>query len=261
MIHKERAFISYDGKCPFRCKHCYTVSLDSNPNRTVDEILNDIKFEKFDIIYVSQKNENFVNPSDGLLLCEKAFDYYNTNLVIITRNVFDEECLNRLFNLHTKMNLKGRKIIVGVSFVSLNNSEISERLDIIPSPQSRISFLKKLHSLDIPCFALIRPVFPKELIPLDDIENLIDECKKFVNCIVASELAVNSIIEKNLGICFNSYCCFKSSEYLNGAINTDLKFLQLDEEMRFIAQKCKSDNIHFFTHSMQAINYICGEEF
>ena len=59
MVHKDRVLISYDGECPFRCKHCYTFSLDKKKERTVDEILFDIKNEKFDIIYVSQKNEFF----------------------------------------------------------------------------------------------------------------------------------------------------------------------------------------------------------
>ena len=87
----------------------------------------------------------------------------------------------------------------------------------------------------------------------------IDECKKYVNCIVASELGINSDIEKRLGINFDTFCGFKNNEYLNGAIDGKVRFLQLDEEMLAIAQKCKKENIRLFTHSMQAINYICEE--
>lgn len=259
MLHKNRVLISYDGKCPFRCKHCYTFSLDCKENRTIEEILSDIKHEKFDIVYVSQKNENFVNQNDGILLCEKTFECYNTDIVMITRNVLDDIYLKRLHDLSERMKENGNQIIVAVSFISLNHPKVSERLDIVPTPQRRIKFLNKLHDLQIPNFALIRPVFPKEIIPIEDIECLIDECKKYVNCIVASELGVNSDIEKRLGINFDAFCSYKSNAYLNGAIDGEMKFLQLDEEMLAIAQKCEKENIKFFTHSMQAINYICEE--
>lgn len=256
--HKHRTFISFDGACPFRCKHCYTYSINNNEQqRSIEEILDDIENEEFDIIYISQKNENFSNPNKGIELCEKAYERYHKDIIIITRSVFDDSQMNRLYVLHNQMKKERRNLIVAVSFISLNRANVSERLDIIPSPEQRIDFLCKLYNLNIPNFALIRPLFPQAIIPIDDIYGLIDRCKDYVDCIVTSELGVNSDIESRLGINFNSFCSYKSSQYLNGAINEELRFLKLDDELKLISEKCRDSKIMFFTHSMQAINFIC----
>ena len=261
MLHKDRTFISFDGNCTFGCKHCYTFSLsqENKKIRTIKEILDDVKEQQFDIIYVSQKNENFSDANAGLHLCEMAYERYNTDILIITRNILDDSALLRLYHLSEKMKKNNNKLIVAVSFVSLNKYEISERVDLVPSPNDRIRFLGELKQIGIPTFSLIRPLFPNEVIPIYDVLELIDRCKEYVNCIVSSELGVNSDIEKRLGIDFKQYYGFKSNEYLNGAISDSLKFLNLETEMSAIAQKCTQEGIKFFTHSMQAVNYICEE--
>ena len=70
-------------------------------------------------------------------------------------------------------------------------------------------------------------------------------------------LGINPDIETRLGISFSSFCSYKNSDYLNGAINQELRFLKLDNELKLIAEKCTDCNIKLFTHSMQAVNFIC----
>jgi len=111
--HKQRAFISFDGQCSFRCKHCYTYSMELGPKRSIEEILDDINEEEFDIIYVSQKNENFVNPNKGITLCEKAYERYHKDIIIITRNVFDDSDIYRLSKLYNQMKSENRNSRAG----------------------------------------------------------------------------------------------------------------------------------------------------
>lgn len=131
---KERVFVSFDEFCPFEYKHCYTYEIERERNRTIDEIVDSISNEVFDIVYVSQKNDNFANPERGLELYEKIFDKYNTNLFIITRNVFNSEQLTRLKSLHSKMLDNKKQLFFAVSLNATTSIEVCENIQNTPSP-------------------------------------------------------------------------------------------------------------------------------
>ena len=115
---QNRVFVSFDGQCPYNCKHCFSFECkQQSPPRTLDQIIESLQNLSFDVIYVSQKRENFINPELGLLLCEKLFERYRCNIVIITRNVFSAINQERLISLKNKMSVYGKYLFIGVSIV------------------------------------------------------------------------------------------------------------------------------------------------
>ena len=129
-ILKKREIVSFDGPCPYNCKHCYTFELDrTGDNRTVDEIVDSLMDKEFDIVYVSQRKDNFVNPDEGIELCEKLYDRYNCNLIAITRNIFDSKQLDRLDGLNKKMRCNNRYLFFAVSIPAIDSAELTEDLN------------------------------------------------------------------------------------------------------------------------------------
>ena len=64
---EKRELVSFDGACPYKCKHCYTFGLnEENKNLSIDDIVESLKEKEFDVIYVSHNKENFINPKEGI---------------------------------------------------------------------------------------------------------------------------------------------------------------------------------------------------
>ncbi len=109
MVLKKRELVSFDGPCPYQCKHCYTYGLDEeNKHLTENDIVDSLKGKQFDVIYVSHNRENFVVPDEGIELCSKLFETYNKDMIAITRNVFNDEELDRFAKLSRKMKEAGK---------------------------------------------------------------------------------------------------------------------------------------------------------
>lgn len=254
----KRALVSFDGECPYYCKHCYTYGLkQSERRRTIAEIVESINNEEFDIIYISQKKENFVDPDEGLALCEALYDRYHTDLMAITRNVFNYDQIERLRNLNTKMQKEGKRFFLSVSIPALKSAYITEELSLIPSPKERIEFLHKVSDAGITSFLVIRPLYPEKIIPVTEALELIDKCKMFVSGILSSGLATNSSILKQLGYNENDFIYTQGgkSDYLVGAIE-DVKYTDVSKEISILHEYCRNIGIPFFEHSLPAINYI-----
>lgn len=255
---KTRVLLSLDDECPYQCRHCYTYELPSSKHRSIEEIVESISNERFDIVYVSQKTENFASPCTGLELCEKIFDTYKCNIMIITRNVFLAQDLSRLISLFKRMRESGKTLFVGCSVIGLESACISERADLIPSSMERISFLKNLYNRGIPALLLIRPLFPNSIVPNAEIERLVDMAAGNVSCIVTGPLMVNDYILDRLSINHDelSYVLDGDSEYLSGAIAEIMEFVNVLPEIEHLKKYCDSKCIPIFTHSMPAINYL-----
>ncbi len=105
---EKRAFVSFDSPCKFNCKFCYTYGIERNKIRTLNEMISDLENEEFDVLYVSQKNDNFSDVESGIELCEKSYEKFKCHIFIITRNVFNSEQIIRLKNLKEKMEDEGK---------------------------------------------------------------------------------------------------------------------------------------------------------
>lgn len=256
---EKRVLVSLDGECPYHCKHCYTYDLEKREgSRTISEIVDSIKNEEFDIIYVSQKKENFVFPDEGLSLCEELFEHYRTDIIAITRNVFDEKQLKRLKTINQKMIKEGKRFFLAVSIPALESARVTEELSIIPSPEERIDFLRRASKEGISTILVIRPLYPETIIKIEEILNLVDKCKEFVSCILSSGLVVNESILDRLGYKEDdfSYVNDGKSDYLVGAIEGNMKYIDVKKELEMIRLYCQKLGVPFFEHSIPAINYI-----
>lgn len=140
----QRAFVSFDEPCPYQCKHCYTYSEKREKFRTLEEIVDSISNDKFDIIYVSQKNDNFAEPLKGLDLCYALFKRYNSNLFIITRNTFNEKEIAVLKKLKSEMKCSNKQVFIAISLNAIDSINISENVKKTRTPDERIEFIKKL---------------------------------------------------------------------------------------------------------------------
>lgn len=253
----KRVLVSFDDICPYQCKHCYTLDIPRTQfNRSIPEIVKSIEQKDFDVIYVSQRRDNFVNPDDGILLCEQLFECYNSNIFIITRNIFDENQVERLLSLKEKMEIAGKEIVVASSVFATKSYSKSENPMKVPSPYERMKFIKRLKTCGVKALIIIRPVFPEYIIPVEELYELVDICKKMNVCIVSSGLALNDDIcwRLNLNPCDMEY--MENVHYLEGAMEGKLKFLNVEDEMKKLKQYCEKEGVTFFDHTIQALNYI-----
>jgi len=252
---ESRVLVSYDEYCPFECKHCYTYGINRETLRTVDEIVDGISDIPFDVVYVSQKNDNFAIPERGIQLCEKLFERYECNIFAITRNVLDDSYIARISDLASKMERHGKKFFFAVSIPALKSSSVTECVSKVPSPTERLDFMKRLYDKKVTTIALIRPLYPDTIVPLNEIYEIIDRCSKNVHCIVSGGLGVNDDVLMRLGMDATDFS-YVDKPYLQGAIDCDIKFIDVTLEMQALIEKCQSVGIPFFEHSMPALNYL-----
>lgn len=258
-ILKTRAIVSFDGPCPYNCKHCYTFGLKEEvKNLTVEDIVDSLKGKDFDVIYVSHNKENFLNPSEGIRLCEELYKEYDKDIIAITRNVFNDEELNRLSKLSKLMEEKGKMFFLAVSIPAKESIGVTEGNASIPTPSLRLDFLKRAHAKGIKTILVIRPVFPNHIIPTKETLELVEEAHSFVDAVLSSGLAVNKSILSQLDMKEEDfkYLDGDNSNYLIGAVDNDTKYIDVSEELSKIKEKCKELNIPFFDHSLVALNYL-----
>lgn len=254
----KRAFISFDDLCPYQCKHCYTLDIPRNSkNRTVNELVESLSSLEFDIVYVSQRRENFINPDNGITLCEKIFERYKCNIFIITRNTFNKDHLERLHRLKKQMVVEGKYLFIGVSVFATHSYKLSENPGCVPSPYERISFLKTLSDEGFYTVTLIRPIFPDNIIPIQELYEIVDGCKNNLhNCVVSSGLAVNKNILWRLGINESNLAYASNVRYLEGAMEGHLDFVNVSRELNQLNEYCVDHNVFFFDHTLSALNHL-----
>lgn len=258
-ILKKREIVSFDGPCPYNCKHCYTFGLnESVKNTSIQDIVDSLEGKDFDVIYVSHNKENFLNPSEGIKLCEELYKKYGKDMIAITRNVFNDEELDKLAELSKKMKENDKMFFLAVSIPAKESINITEGNGLIPTPSDRLDFLKRANSKGIKTILVIRPLYPNHIIPVKEALDLIDESYHFIDCVLASGLAVNKSVLSQLNMTEDQfkYLDGDNSNYLIGAVSGDTKYIDVSEELSKIKDKCNTLNIPFFDHSLSAINFL-----
>lgn len=255
----KRQFVSFTGKCPYQCNHCYTfctgyASYDSGNN--IKEIVKALQNEKFDIVYISGHKENFVNPNEGLELCEKIFDKYKVDIMITTRNVFNREQLKRIKVLSENMKKENKDLFFCASIPALQSYKKLEPNSIIPNPIERMQNLKKIYDLGIYTVLTLRPLCPNSYIPLKEIIQIIEMCKRYTSVVLSSGIVVNDeILHRLVGFPKNFVC---QEGVLMPCLKNELlmKYVNVDEEISKIRARCKEYSIPFFEHSLPAIDFL-----
>lgn len=255
----KRQFVSFSGKCPYKCNHCYTFcigynSLDSG--NSVKEIIQGLKKEDFDIVYVSGHKENFVNPDDGMELCEQIFEKYNSDIMITTRSVFNQNQLDRIDILNKKMKEKNKDLFFCESIPALQSYKKLEPNIIVPSPVQRMDNLRKIYKLGIYTLLTIRPLCPDIYIPINEIIDIIEMSKQYTSVVLSSGIVVDDeILHKLVGFPKDFISqektlmpCLKN--------NLSMRYVDVDKELEKIKEKCKEYGLPFFEHSLPAIEYL-----
>lgn len=255
----KRQFVSFTGKCPYQCNHCYTFcsAYDSyDSGNSVNEIIEGLRKEDFDIVYVSGHKENFINPDDGIELCEQIFQNYSSDIMITTRNVFDCKQLEKISILNRKMEEKHRDLFFCASIPALQSYKKLEPNPIIPNPIKRIENLKRIFDLGIYTVLTLRPLCPNIYIPIQEIIDIIELCQQHVSVVLSSGIVVNDeILHKLIGFPKDFNCqekplmpCLKN--------NLSMRYVDVNMELKEIKIKCKEYSLPFFEHSLPAIEYL-----
>lgn len=247
----------YD-KFPYACLHCYTFipNYQSASEDSILEIVDHLKGKNPGVIYISGHKENFINPSKGLELCEKLFETYHCDLLVTTRNVFNEKEIERLSCLNFKMNDEGKSLFFCVSIPALDSYKKLESNTAIPTPQQRIKFLSEVYARGIYTFLTIKPLCPNEFIPIDEALEIIDKCKDFSTVVLSSGIVVDKHILERLK---NFPSEFKSEKApLMECLENDIsvQYVDVSEELNQIQTLCNQNKLPFFQHSMPAIEYV-----
>ena len=264
-VHKmitQREFVSFSGKCPLNCKHCFASEIVDENTSVLDTkddiqaIIKELSKKQFDVVYVSHYKENFYEADAGVDLCEEIYDHYKCDICVTTRCAFSGKPLFRIRELSRKMASKGNSLSFCISIPALESYRKIENAELIATPTQRIDFAGQLKAIGINTFVSIRPLFPASFISTNEIHRLVDQCGDKIDGILTGGLYATDNILKNLQIPRETltFCNEADSEYLLG-IEKTFHAVDVENEIRDLEAYCKSKSILFFRHSMEALNY------
>lgn len=256
--YKKRVLVSFRERCPMHCKHCYTYDLDEREKKTIPEIVEETGNETFDIIYLSQKCENFYDGEQGIALCQELYKRYQQDIFIITRSYLSDKIMERLGYLNQEMQLQGNQLYIAVSLCADRSYTITEDQTICPTPNQRLENLRRGQAYGMKTLLLLRPVFPNTVIPVKECIGILDQAKDFVNAVISSGLIVTDAILARLGLDGDrfTYQVDGESEYLSDLEGA--RYIDVERELDQIQKGCRDREIPFFRHSMPALNYLAA---
>lgn len=255
-VYKKRVLVSFRGRCPMRCKHCYTYEMDKREERSISEIVSETERETFDIIYLSQKYENFFDEENGLSLCYELYSRFKKDIFIITRSYLSDPLMEQLGLLNQQMQRNGNQLYMAASICADQSYTITEDEAQCPTPNQRLENLARGKNYGIRTLLLLRPIFPDTVIPVDECLNILERAMNTVDAVIASGLIVTEKILARLGLNGNSFTYLHNgdSEYLSDLKGA--KYLDVESELSKIQKCCVDMNIPFFRHSLPALNYL-----
>lgn len=252
-----RVLISFGGKCPFKCLHCYTFSSNFRETKnlfSIEDIVNDLKGRSpFEIIYVSGYNENFINPDKGIELVEALFAEYKCHILFTTRNIFNDKQIAKISRINTMMNSAGKNLFACVSISAYDSYKKIEISDKIPTPIERIEFLKKLYRENIITFLTLRPVFPNSFIPTTEYINILEKSYESCSAVITSGIYIDEDIINRIETFPKGYKSKKMAwscfEYMR------INKVDVSEELSNINTFCNERGVLVFPESITAINF------
>lgn len=257
--YRRRVFISYDNVCPMKCKHCYTYELKlRDKERNVDQLLTSISDKDFDIIYLSKSYENFYKEKRGIVLCKALWEQFHKDIFIITRKKLSDEAIKELAELNHHMKESGNGLYLGVSISAIQSSSILENQNYCSKAIDRLSNLERAKKIGIKTVLVLRPLFPDNIISVEEPLSLIEKSKSYIDAVVTSGLIVTDKILYNLNLKQSdmNYLEEGDSDYLADMQSDSIKYVDVRSEIKRIKESCCDKNIPFFEHSLPALNAI-----
>ena len=268
----KREFVSFGGPCPFGCKHCYTFipGYKKDKEKSIELLLRPLNgIQKIDIVYVSGHKENFINPDDGIDLCEQIFSTAQCDILFTTRNCFSNSHIFRLSTLNEKMKQAGHDLFACVSIPALQSYTKIENPSIVPSPDDRMLTLKQLYNAGIFTMLTVRPLFHNRFIPIEEPLEIIDSCSDFSSVVLTSGLVTNSYISNALN--YPADQKMKERKEIMKCLNQQdilVEYCDVSEEILAIKDFCSRKGLPLFCEattdassiSLAAVDYLKSEE-
>ena len=258
-----RKLVSFSGYCPVKCKHCYTYELPVCKTKSDADEVEDIIASlddgvPFDVVYVSHNRENFLDEEAGIKLVEELYNTQKKHIFVITRKSLSASCISRLAAVSSKMEVDNLLFAVAVSIPAKGSYTVTEDAACIATPEERCDCIRRLHNAGIKTVFMARPVFPDNIIPVEEITGMIKENASYIDAVVSSGLAVNPAILGRLGMSENdfNYLPGDNAEFLIGSEAKDIKYIDVKAEMKKIQDCCEAYSIPFECHSMDALNLL-----
>ena len=257
--YSSRALVSFEDRCPLNCKHCYTYELDApSTNHNIKNIVSKLSGADFDVLYISQRYENFYDEDQGYSLCKELFTKYHKDIFIITRSYLSDRMIRNLCDLNKEMQCHGNNLILAVSICATNSYTRTENPELCPTPAQRMMNLQRARIGGIRTILMLRPIFPETIIPVTECTTLVSDYSEYIDAVVTSGLIVTDGILKRLQLDRNllSYLAEGDSSYLDNLRNKEVMYVDVEAELQEIASVCGSLGIPCFRHSMPALNAI-----
>ena len=254
-----RVLVSFEDKCPMNCKHCYTYELDSQPaNHDTSAIVSKLSAKDFDIIYISQRYENFYDEDRGYALCNELFTKFHKDIFIITRSYLSDKMIQNLCSLNQQMRDEEKNLILAVSVCADRSYHLTENIEMCPTPVQRMHNLYRAHMYGIKTVLMLRPIFPNMIIPVSECTSLISQFSEYIDAVVTSGLIVTDGILERLQLDRHalSYLPHGDSSYLSNLRNKEVLYLDVEAELKEIERISSINKIPCFRHSMPALNAI-----
>lgn len=253
-----REIVSFKGKCPLKCKHCFACEIvdEDEKEDEIQDVVDSLTGKRFDVVYVSHYKENFYNPQKGIELCEEIYKKYKCDICVTTRCILTSDLLLRVNELNDNMRENGNKLTFCISIPAYDSYNLFENDIIVPTPQQRIDFAGQLKNSGVTTIVTIRPMFPSLIVPNSEVCKIVDNCAGKVDAILTGGLYVSDNIIERLNISEDNlpYLENTDSEYLIG-VEKKFKAVNVNAEIDTLRDYCRKRDIPFFKHSMDALNY------
>lgn len=220
---------------------------DKMPIRTCDEIVHSLSDKEFDIIYISQSYENFIDQEKGLELCEKVYSCYKKDMFIITRSFLKDETIHRLKKMNADMKQNENQLFVATSLCADESYLLSENPEKCPTPDMRLSNLQRVYQSGIKTILMLRPIFPNNIVPTKEYVNIVKRAKEYVGAVVSSGLIGTERILAELKIDKNHIKVLEHGdfEYLDNIDRDRIVYLDVEKELKEIEPHCLEIGIPF----------------
>lgn len=248
--------------CSYRCAFCYVQDgFCSYMNYSIDKILDFLLLNKndYNIVYISGDTDSFAPPRTqmGLSLLYRVSKEINCDLLFTTRTTFEDDDYKILQEVATIQKEKNKELFGCISITRYSETTKYLEPSPIPTPEERISVLKRLHEMGITTVLAMRPFLP--MVCINDYLKILDLSHKYVdialgeyfyflrNDKIQKRVFINGILpeyEKNISK--NNKMDFDNNDKL-----WDIWYSPDYEKI--VKEKCDELNIIFSMHSDDAI--------
>lgn len=183
--------------------------------------------------------------------------FVDENIMFTTRLIPPKEIIKELIKIGNICNEREQLFVPCISVITYSYPNKIENGLLVPSTIERLNFFQTLISAGLPCFLTLRPTFPFEIVPLNEIVQILDYIKVTPAAVLGEVLLLDKsgILEKRLGIDVGQKACQESKlTFIDQPL--EWKKMYCNKEHTSIKEECVRRGFPFFMRSMSAIQYL-----